>query len=220
MQLHYFRFEAWPLRGDPGGCRRLLRHPAEAQVMESVRTAPYRSAGRRRSDLGGRYQSRVRQAWSIRMASLYLPKSPGPTLTTTRHSLIPRNMRRCSSMPRRSANISPTLLSALVWQESRWNPQALSPKGAMGLAQLMPAHRARARRQSGRSRRQPRQAARAIFVNCSIVSTATSKRHLPRTMPGPAVSAAPAVSPQSPKPKTTSPPSSAALHADSTGGNQ
>jgi soluble lytic murein transglycosylase-like protein len=38
-----------------------------------------------------------------------------------------------------SANISPTLLAALVWQESRWNPQALSPKGAMGLAQLMPA---------------------------------------------------------------------------------
>jgi soluble lytic murein transglycosylase-like protein len=38
-----------------------------------------------------------------------------------------------------AANISPTLLSALVWQESRWNPQAVSPKGAMGLAQLMPA---------------------------------------------------------------------------------
>lgn len=37
------------------------------------------------------------------------------------------------------ANISPALLSALVWQESRWNPQAVSPKGAMGLAQLMPA---------------------------------------------------------------------------------
>ena len=38
-----------------------------------------------------------------------------------------------------AANISPTLLSALVWQESRWNPQAVSPKGAVGLAQLMPA---------------------------------------------------------------------------------
>ena len=38
-----------------------------------------------------------------------------------------------------TANLSPTLLSALVWQESRWNPQAVSSKGAIGLAQLMPA---------------------------------------------------------------------------------
>lgn len=38
-----------------------------------------------------------------------------------------------------SANLSPSLLAALVWQESRWNPQAVSVKGAIGLAQLMPA---------------------------------------------------------------------------------
>lgn len=38
-----------------------------------------------------------------------------------------------------TANISPALLAALVWQESRWNPQAISSKGAIGLAQLMPA---------------------------------------------------------------------------------
>lgn len=37
-----------------------------------------------------------------------------------------------------SANISPALLAALVWQESRWNQRAISPKGAIGLAQLMP----------------------------------------------------------------------------------
>ena len=36
------------------------------------------------------------------------------------------------------ANVSPALLSALVWQESRWNQAAISPKGAVGLAQLMP----------------------------------------------------------------------------------
>jgi soluble lytic murein transglycosylase-like protein len=35
--------------------------------------------------------------------------------------------------------VSPDLLAALVWQESRWHPAALSPKGAVGLAQLMPA---------------------------------------------------------------------------------
>lgn len=36
-------------------------------------------------------------------------------------------------------DLSPSLLEALVWQESRWNPEATSPKGARGLAQLMPA---------------------------------------------------------------------------------
>lgn len=35
--------------------------------------------------------------------------------------------------------VSPHLLAALVWQESRWHPQAISPKGAVGLGQLMPA---------------------------------------------------------------------------------
>jgi soluble lytic murein transglycosylase-like protein len=35
-------------------------------------------------------------------------------------------------------DISPALLEAVVWQESRWNPAALSPAGARGLAQLMP----------------------------------------------------------------------------------
>jgi soluble lytic murein transglycosylase-like protein len=34
--------------------------------------------------------------------------------------------------------ISPDLLEALVWQESRWHANAVSPKGARGLTQLMP----------------------------------------------------------------------------------
>mgnify|MGYP001141298038 CR=1 FL=1 len=36
-------------------------------------------------------------------------------------------------------DLSPALIEALVWQESRWRQQAVSPKGARGLAQLMPA---------------------------------------------------------------------------------
>lgn len=35
-------------------------------------------------------------------------------------------------------DISPALLEAVVWQESRWRTNAVSPVGARGLAQLMP----------------------------------------------------------------------------------
>lgn len=35
-------------------------------------------------------------------------------------------------------DLSPSLLEAVVWQESRWNEDAVSPVGAQGLAQLMP----------------------------------------------------------------------------------
>lgn len=52
---------------------------------------------------------------------------------------VPPQFAAALALAAKSANLSPTLLSALVWQESRWNPQAVSPKGAMGLAQLMPA---------------------------------------------------------------------------------
>ena len=35
-------------------------------------------------------------------------------------------------------DLSPSLLEAVVWQESRWRENAVSPAGAQGLAQLMP----------------------------------------------------------------------------------
>lgn len=38
----------------------------------------------------------------------------------------------------RRFDLSPALIEALVWQESRWRPSAVSPVGARGLAQLMP----------------------------------------------------------------------------------
>lgn len=38
----------------------------------------------------------------------------------------------------RRFDLSPALIEALVWQESRWRANAVSPVGARGLAQLMP----------------------------------------------------------------------------------
>lgn len=38
----------------------------------------------------------------------------------------------------RRFDLSPALLEAVVWQESRWRHNAVSPAGARGLAQLMP----------------------------------------------------------------------------------
>lgn len=38
----------------------------------------------------------------------------------------------------RRFDLSPSLIEALVWQESRWRPGAISTAGARGLAQLMP----------------------------------------------------------------------------------
>jgi soluble lytic murein transglycosylase-like protein len=38
----------------------------------------------------------------------------------------------------RRYDLSPAMIEALVWQESHWHTGAVSPKGARGLAQLMP----------------------------------------------------------------------------------
>ncbi len=50
----------------------------------------------------------------------------------------PTRWREAVARLARKYDISPALLEAVVWQESRWNEVALSPVGARGLAQLMP----------------------------------------------------------------------------------
>lgn len=52
---------------------------------------------------------------------------------------VPEAMRAPLQAAAAHYKLSPALLAALVSQESGWHPRALSAKGAVGLAQLMPA---------------------------------------------------------------------------------
>ena len=51
---------------------------------------------------------------------------------------VPANYSRAVADLARRFDLSPALLEAVVWQESRWRENAVSPVGARGLAQLMP----------------------------------------------------------------------------------
>jgi soluble lytic murein transglycosylase-like protein len=66
------------------------------------------------------------------------PDVPVEAITTVGRAEVPSRYAAMVEHAAGLAGISPALLSALVWQESRWNPSAVSPKGAMGLTQLMP----------------------------------------------------------------------------------
>ena len=67
------------------------------------------------------------------------PVVPNGAITNIAPAPVPAQYASALAQAAASANISPALLAALVWQESRWNAQAISRKGAIGLAQLMPA---------------------------------------------------------------------------------
>lgn len=51
---------------------------------------------------------------------------------------VPANYSSTIAELARRYDLSPALLEAVVWQESRWRHNAVSPAGARGLAQLMP----------------------------------------------------------------------------------
>ena len=63
---------------------------------------------------------------------------PNSAITAVSQATVPAQYAAALSHAAAAANISPALLSALVWQESRWRPQVVSRAGAIGLAQLMP----------------------------------------------------------------------------------
>jgi soluble lytic murein transglycosylase-like protein len=67
-----------------------------------------------------------------------LPDATRPAATFS-SAIAPLNISDTLAQTAARHSLSPALLEALVWQESRWRSNALSPKGAVGLTQLMPA---------------------------------------------------------------------------------
>lgn len=71
-----------------------------------------------------------------RAASVPLPVvSVAPAITIA----APQRLTEALNQSAARHALSPALLEAVVWQESRWHTSAVSPKGAVGLTQLMPA---------------------------------------------------------------------------------
>lgn len=63
---------------------------------------------------------------------------PGAAVTMIDPAPVPQQYSAALTFAANTASISPSLLAALVWQESRWDAKAVSRKGAVGLTQLMP----------------------------------------------------------------------------------
>ncbi len=106
------------LRGDPGVSPAAALPPvsagpgAEARLVASAESHPAVDAGTVGRIVGG---------WN-------------PSLSAAERSRIGDSVMRCNV----EHDLDPTLVTAMIWVESRGRPWARSPKGAMGLMQVMP----------------------------------------------------------------------------------
>jgi soluble lytic murein transglycosylase-like protein len=114
----------------------LFATPAEAQVMEIASDG---TVSVRNGAGAATWEVVTSPASDQTVDQNGQPIVPAWAFSATSPPPVPPQFAAALTQAAAAANVSPTLLSALVWQESRWNPQAVSPKGAMGLAQLMPA---------------------------------------------------------------------------------
>lgn len=110
-----------------------ISSPAYSQVLEIATDGTVF-----RRDGAGAATWEIADPSAVPMEDANIPDVPGEALTTVGRAEVPARYAAMVDKAAGLAGISPALLSALVWQESRWNPSAVSPKGATGLTQLMP----------------------------------------------------------------------------------
>lgn len=93
---------------------------------------------RQTSVLDERAAERTKHATSITPTDVFVPGTPSAELIAKFRPRINSEYESVARDAARRYNIPEDLFLRLVTQESGWNPKALSHKGAIGLAQLMP----------------------------------------------------------------------------------
>jgi len=109
----------------------LMAAPAQADVMEI-------DADGARWIAGGQ-ASAATEGDAIELSADYAIPSEAVAMPAQHASIVPDLYAAKVQELARRFDLSPALIEALVWQESRWRANAVSPVGARGLAQLMPA---------------------------------------------------------------------------------
>ncbi|MEM1195714.1 MAG: lytic transglycosylase domain-containing protein [Pseudomonadota bacterium] len=108
---------------------------ARADVMEVGPEGARWVAGELTQPLGGDGDG---EADGLRLNALIVPDSAVANVVSSAAGVPAPYTAKIEELSRRF-DLSPRLLEAVVWQESRWRAGAVSQAGARGLAQLMPA---------------------------------------------------------------------------------
>ena len=127
----------------------LLTAPARADVMEISEDGARWIAGHRAGMPAAGFELTAAQSAALGGLDAQIVSLDGeqaveglPAIVTTDTRLtargVPANYQAKVAELSARFDLSPSLIEALVWQESRWRENAVSPVGARGLAQLMP----------------------------------------------------------------------------------
>jgi len=111
--------------------------PAMADVMELDSDGARWVAVGATTGASGVYAVNADETGQVELSGNFVPDAivADPTLHA---SIVPERYARKVHELAERFDLSPTLIEALVWQESRWRETAVSHAGARGLAQLMP----------------------------------------------------------------------------------